>query len=156
MVMLQKLKESWDRGDGFGALFTDFSKVFDGIDHNLLITKLSWYGPSTKSLNLILSYLRNRTQSVTINNSYSNILEIMYDVQQGSEVGPLQFNIEIIELFRECEDDNANSYADDTTPYSCAGDMSSLITELQRIANKIFSWFENNNVKVNPEKSHVL
>ena len=88
IVMLQKLKESWDRGDEFGALFTDFSKVFDGIDNNLLITKLSWYGPSTKSLNLILSYLRNRTQSVTINNSYSNILEIMYDVQQGSELGP--------------------------------------------------------------------
>ena len=61
-----------------------------------------------------------------------------------------------LESFRECEDDNANSYADDTTPYSCAGDMCSLITELQRIGNQSFRWFKNNNVKVNPEKSHVL
>ena len=40
------------------------------IDHNLLITKLSWYGVTTKPLNLIFSYIRNRTQSVRINNSY--------------------------------------------------------------------------------------
>ena len=49
-----------------------------------------------------------------------------------------------------------NSYADDTTLYSCAEDMSSVITELQRIANKIFRWSESNHVKANPGKRHVL
>ena len=33
--------------------------------------------------------------------------------------------------------------------------MSSLITKLHRIANKIFRWLENNHVKPNPGKSHV-
>ena len=69
-----------DRGDEFGALFTDLSKAFDYIDPNLLITKLPWYGVTTKSLNLIFSYLRNRTQSVRISNSYSNKHKIMYGV----------------------------------------------------------------------------
>lgn len=36
-------------------------------------------------------------------------------------------------------DDKIHSYADDTTPYSCAEDMSSEITELQIIANKFSS-----------------
>lgn len=36
-------------------------------------------------------------------------------------------------------DDKIHSYADDTTHYSCAEDMSSEITELQRIANKFSS-----------------
>ena len=49
-----------------------------------------------------------------------------------------------------------NPYADDTTPYSCAEDMSAVITKLQRITNKIFSWFENNHVKANPGKCHIL
>ena len=71
-------------------------------------------------------------------------------------LGTLLFNIDLIHLFLECEDNNINSYADDTTPYSCAEDMSSVITKLQRIVSKIFRWFGNNHMKANPGKSHVL
>ena len=41
MVILEKLKESKDRGGGdFEALFTNLSKAIDCIDdHNLLITR---------------------------------------------------------------------------------------------------------------------
>ena len=60
-----------------GALFSDLSKVFDWIDPSLSITKLSWYGVRTKSLNLIFYFLRNRAQSVRINTIYSNKREIM-------------------------------------------------------------------------------
>ena len=45
------------------------------------------------------------------------------------------------DLFPECDDDNINSYADDTGPYSCAEDIT-VITELQRTANKIFRWLK--------------
>ena len=51
-------------------------------------------------------------------------------------LGPLLFNIDLTDLFLECEDDNITSYADDTTPYSCAQDISS--------------------VKVNPGKCHAV
>ena len=33
-------------------------------------------------------------------------------------LGPLLFNINLIDLFLECEDDNISSYADGTTPYT--------------------------------------
>ena len=51
-------------------------------------------------------------------------------------LGLLLFNIDVIDLFLECEDDNISSYADDTTPYSCLQDISFVISELQRIAKK--------------------
>ena len=156
MVMLEKFKESRDKGEEFVAFFTDLSKAFDCIDHNLLITKLSWYGVTPISLKLIFSYLSNRTQCVRINNSYSRKSEIKYGVPQGSVLGPLLFNIDLIDLFLECEDDNISSYADDTTPYSCAQDISSVISELQRITKKFFDWFRNSHMKANPEKCHVI
>ena len=51
--MLEKLKESSDKGKEFGAFFTDLSKAFDCIYRKLLITKLSWYGVTPISLKLI-------------------------------------------------------------------------------------------------------
>ena len=71
-------------------------------------------------------------------------------------LGTLLFNIDLIDLFLECEDDNITSYADDTTPYSCAQDISSAISELQRIVKEIFDWFGNNHMKANPGKCHVI
>ena len=53
MVMLEKFKESNNKGEEFGVSFTDLSKAFDCIDHNLLITNLSWYVVKSKSLKLI-------------------------------------------------------------------------------------------------------
>ena len=71
-------------------------------------------------------------------------------------LGPLLFNIDLIDSFLECEDDNISSYADHTTPYSCAQDITTVISELQRIAKKHFDWCRNNHKKANPEKCHVI
>ena len=154
--MLEKFKESRDKREEFGAFFTDLSEPFDCIDQNLLITKLSWYGVTPISLKLIFSYLSNQTQCVRLNNSYSRKSEIKFGVPQGSVLGPLLFNIDLTDLFLECEDDNIRSYADDTTPYFCAQDISSVISELQRITKNFFDWCRNNHMKANPEKCHVI
>ena len=71
-------------------------------------------------------------------------------------LGQRLFNIDIINLFYECEDSNVASYADDTTPYSCATDIPSLPLEVQASATKLFRWFKNNYLKANPGKSHIL
>ena len=70
-------------------------------------------------------------------------------------LGSLLFNIDLIDLFLECEDDNS-SYADDTTPYSCAQDISSVISELRKITKNFFDCCRNNHMKANPEKCHVI
>ena len=110
---------------------TDLSKVFDCIDLALLIPKLSAFGVPPLSLKLIYSYLSNRTQRIKIDENFSNRTDIGFGVRQGSVLGTILFNIDVIDLFYECEDSNVASYADDTTPYSCAIDIPIVALELQ-------------------------
>ena len=48
------------------------------------------------------------------------------------------------------------SYADNTTPYSCPTNISSVALELQASAIKFFRLFKSNHLKDNPGKSHIL
>ena len=100
----------------FGALLTDLSNAFDCLDHELLIAKLNAYGFSLTALKLVHNYLSNRKQRTKINSTYSSLLEIIIGVPQGSILGPLLFNIFLIDLFFIIEDADIASYADGNTP----------------------------------------
>ena len=66
--MLEKLKEALDKGLTTGILFTDLTKAFDCISHELLIAKLHAYGFCKKSLKLIYDYFTDRKQRTKVNN----------------------------------------------------------------------------------------
>ena len=132
LVMLEKFKEAINRGNQFGALLSDLSKAFDRIDHKLLIAKHYEYGVSSSALNIISSYLKHRAQRTKINDCYSARSNIEYVVPQGTILGPLLFNINMIDLFYECEENDIANYAGDTTPYLCGTDIPIVISESQQ------------------------
>ena len=59
-------------------------------------------------------------------------------------------------MFYECEDTDMGNYANGTNPYACASDIETVISELQITASKLFTWFNINHMKANPEKWHLL
>ena len=76
-----------------GAVITDLSKAFDCIPHDLLIAKLEAYGFDNYTIRYVYSYLKNRKQCVKINNTYSDLLDIISGVPQGSIAGPILSSI---------------------------------------------------------------
>ena len=88
--------------------------------------------------------------------AYSTWQEILFAVPQGSILGPLLFNIHMCDLFFVVESVDIASYSDETTPYICLEDIDLIIEKLEVKANEIFQWFNENAMKANANKCHLL
>ena len=155
--MIEKWKKTVDNGGVFGALLTDLSKAFDCIPHDLIIAKLEAYGFLIDALKLIHDYLSNRKQRIKVNDAYSSWKDIFYGVPQESILGPLLFNIHLCDLFYFLEDLDIASYADDTTIYTVSKKKKeSVIRVLETSSSLLFGWFNDNFMKANGDKSHLL
>ena len=74
-VLLDSTNEwfvNMDRGFFNIAVFLDLQKAFDTIDHDILLKKLDLYGLEKSALNLLKSYLTNRTQMCFVNGTLSS------------------------------------------------------------------------------------
>ena len=156
LIMLERLKQALDKGLCTGLLLTDLSKAFDCLSHDLLIAKLNAYGVSYKSLKFIENYLSDRKQRTKVNGAHSTWRNILHGVPQGSILGPLLFNIYINDIFLFSEEFDIVNYADDCTPYECGISTESVIESLERDTITLFEWYENNYLRANPEKCHLL
>ena len=55
----------------------------------------------------------------------------------------------------DCET-NITNYADDNTFYACEPNMELKLHKLKKDTSKVFTWFQNNYLKTNGGKSHLL
>ena len=114
------------------------------------------YGFSLPVLRLIHDYLLNRKQRTRTNKSYSTWVEIVFGVPQGSIIGPLLFNIFLTDLFFIPNSMDIANYVDDNTSYATANDRDSLIVSLEEASKSLLTWFDNNLMKSNADKCHLL
>ena len=106
-----------DMGHVTLLVLLDLSAPLDTVDHDILIHRLkSLLGLRGSVLQRFRSYLRGRSQQVTINGALSKTFGLECGVPQGSCLGPLLFTIYASKLFSVIKSHlpSAHSYADDT------------------------------------------
>lgn len=138
------------------GLYLDFSKAFDRVNHQLLLTKLERYGFQGITLELIRSYLKSRHQFVEINDNRSQTKPITAGVPQGSILGPIFFLYyinDIVEISDMCK---FVAYADDCSIFFTGKDLEEITPIASTVCNKIQRWSKANCLILNEAKTKCV
>lgn len=154
-VFTNFITQHMDKGGQVDAVYTDYSKCFDRIDHDILISKLNDIGVHGDLLRWLESYIRNRSQAVRIGAFKSNMESVPSGVPQGSHLGPLLFNIYLYDIDICFKYSNVLMYADDNKifmPIRCAADCERLQADLDRLTD----YCRLNRLDLNVKKCQVI
>ena len=107
--------EAQAKGKEIDIAYLDFAKTFDKVPHCALLNKLSRFGISGQLINWFQSYLSDRYQRVALQGTYSDWLQVLSGVPQGSILGPLLFLVYIDDI-PQCikHDSKVAIFADDS------------------------------------------
>ena len=122
------------------TLSINLNKTFDSISYDILIIKLEKYGFRGVVLKLLVSFLSNRNQYVSYNNSKSKLNNIKYDVPQGSVLGSLLFFIFINDILNIKSLGHFVLFADDTSITFHANNVVELETDMINTLKHLDIW----------------
>ena len=156
LVLVDDIVNALDSREWAVGVSLDFSKAFDTVNHEILLSKLHHYGIRDNAYAWLKSYLCNRTQFVSYNTYKSSEKVITCGVPQGSILGPLLFLIYINDLSKICCFTTPFLFADDTNLLHHNKDPKILEKEINQDLDKISEWLKANRLSLNIKKTHYM
>ena len=90
MQLTASITNTFDKQSWCDGVFLDFSKAFDRVNHDAILSALSsWGSPSAQSW--VMAFVTSRSMSVRVGSSFSPSFRLAVGVPQGSHLGPLFF-----------------------------------------------------------------
>ena len=131
----------------------DFSKAFDTVDHNALLSCLQETSMDANTVRWLRTYLRGRTENCRYNGVDSCCVKLHQGVPQGSVLSPLLFGAYVATYPQTAE--LVISYADDfTAGVSCAS-VEDATTALANHAQDVATWAGEQKLQISTQKSTV-
>ena len=157
VTLMKHIFDTWENYQDAKGVFCDLSKAFDCVDHLTLMHKLRHYGIKNTALNLIASYLGDRSQYVDINGVRSSGLDVTMGVPQGSILGPFLFLVYINDLpFYVQNFCNIVLFADDTSLIFKVARSKTSYDDVNGHLAQVLNWFTTNNLLLNSNKTKCV
>lgn len=137
-------------------ILLDFSKAFDTVPHQRLLSKLDHNGIRNNTLDWIKHFLTDRTQQVVVEGHASTPVVVSSGVPQGTVLGPLLFLIYINDMPTNISPGTSiKLFADDAMLYRIVNneqDSQTLQTDLNHLTRWELDW----QMSFNPSKCEVM
>ena len=138
------------------GVFVDLQKAFDTVNHDILIAKLEHYGIRGIANNWFSSYLKNRSQFVSILGYESSTKPINHGVPQGSVLGPLLFLIYINDLYSSIKHSKVYHFADDTNLLNISSSPKNMQKQVNADLKILYNWLLANKISLNCDKTEII
>lgn len=145
---------SLDNRKQIDIVILDFSKAFDRVPHQRLLSKLNHYGIRGQTLKWVSSFLSNRTQQVVVEGTSSYEAPVVSGVPQGTVLGPLLFLLFINDLPDGLKS-KTRLFADDCIVYREMNSVADSRT-LQQDLDSLARWETRWGMRFHPEKCNVM
>ena len=138
------------------AIFIDFRKAFDCVQHSTLLGKLKELYLDQQTQTWLTSYLSGRSQRTLANNVYSQSESVKQGVPQGSVLGPLLYIIYANDIAQCVNKSGYTFYADDTVLYTKKKSLTNAARDLQADLNGLMLWCKQNQIYINTSKTKLM
>ena len=157
LEFMEKITAVVDSGETADIIFLDFAKAFDKVPRERLLKKVQAHGINGKLLEWIRKWLTGRRQRVGLNGQFSDWMDVLSGVPQGSVLGPLLFLIFIndLDMAVTVEGVILNKFADDTKLAKVIQSEADAV-ELQGTLNRLMKWTEVWGMEFNVGKCEVM
>ena len=152
----ESIREALDDGKYACAVFVDFQKAFDTVNHSILIKKLDYFGIGGKIKEWLKSYLSNRRHFVSILGYESQPQHVEHGVPQGSVLGPLLFLLYINDLHRSIKFSTTYHFADDTNMLNINSSIYKIKYQLNKDLKLLNKWLLANKISLNAAKTELI
>ena len=154
VTLAHELAQSMDKGKQQDMIILDFSKAFDKVPHQRLLSKLDFYGIRGTTHGWIKAFLTDRSQQVIVDGATSERVSVVSGVPQGTVLGPLLFLIFINDL-PECVTSSTRLFADDAVVYREIKNRSDAEL-LQKDLVELAKWEETWGMSFHPDKCNIM
>ena len=138
----------------FAALFVDYSKAYDRVEHRILLEKMKRMGINNSYIRFTELWLQNRRIRVTTGQYDSPAKTITRGLPQGCAFSVLLWKIYVSDFPGTSYE--STLFMDDTAIWVQASNARQLEIKLQTKVDRLREWCTQNNLLLNVNKTNIM